>query len=366
MAYRQARRWCGTLNNPPGDVDPGEGVITDGPKGIQYFLAAEERGESGTRHSQFYLVLRKKRSLSGVRAILHSFKYDKSHLEIAGGSHEQCVNYIKGPYSKEQDDGSIKTKPARNDFYEYGEYVEAADAGRRQGEKSKRDWEEVRSLAKQGRFDEIPAEFDIPYFRQLRYLHQEARTATALPTPCGIYIWGHAGTGKSYIAQHEFGPYYNKGFNKWWCGYNGEDTVIMDDLDPDKAKGLDAELKIWSDQYPFAAEIKGGTTGVIRPKNFIITSQYSFDDMFTKNSPTWNALRRRFRIVHLFHDRTRNIIVRNCAERYVAPADMVFNGATLPTKPEVKAAEKVEELDVESLMQEDMKDWNVDEWLKSL
>jgi len=47
--------------------------------------------------------------------------------------------------------------------------------------------------------------------------------------------------------------------NKWWDGYSGQRVVLLEDF---RHADLADYLKIWTDRYPFTAEIKGGT---VRP-----------------------------------------------------------------------------------------------------
>jgi len=58
--------------------------------------------------------------------------------------------------------------------------------------------------------------------------------------------------------------------NKWWDGYNGESTVLIDDFGPEH-KVLGYYLKRWSDRYPVTGETKGGTVPLLHTK-VIITS----------------------------------------------------------------------------------------------
>lgn len=81
--------------------------------------------------------------------------------------------------------------------------------------------------------------------------------------------------------------------HKWWDGYNGQPTVIIDDVGP-QHKHLGPLLKIWADRWAFQAETKGGSTGWVRPNHIIVTSQYRITECFGDIS-TCNALSRRFK-----------------------------------------------------------------------
>lgn len=77
------------------------------------------------------------------------------------------------------------------------------------------------------------------------------------------WIWGPSGAGKSSGARVRWPDLYNKPLNKWWCDYQGEPTVLLEDISRDRLL-MSTHLKIWGDHYPFTAETKGGAT-TIRP-----------------------------------------------------------------------------------------------------
>ena len=134
-----------------------------------------------------------------------------------------------------------------------------------------------------------------------------ARMATRkyrnLEGPCGVWITGESGIGKSYAVREVFGDrFYLKDHSKWWDGYDGEEVVLIDDVHADAA-WIVHFLKTWADAYPFKAETKGGMAW-IRPRWVIITSNYPLAELGRKRTRDGMeypderdraALRRRFR-----------------------------------------------------------------------
>lgn len=72
----------------------------------------------------------------------------------------------------------------------------------------------------------------------------------------------------------------------------------MDDLDPERAKMLAQNIKLWADRYGVVLETKGGAMADSY-KNFVITSQYSIKDCFGYDTKTLEAMERRFRVIHM-------------------------------------------------------------------
>lgn len=100
---------------------------------------------------------------------------------------------------------------------------------------------------------------------------------TDLTAPCGIWLQGRAGVGKSLGIRRTFPSIYLKDHNKWWDGYDGEEVVVVDDVHLD-AKWLVHFLKVWADAYAFKAETKGGMM-TIRPRLIIVTSNFPLEDL---------------------------------------------------------------------------------------
>lgn len=146
--------------------------------------------------------------------------------------------------------------------------------------------------------EEIDAQIYICHYKTLKTIasdHQPLPSVLDDPR-VGVWYWGKTGTGKSHAARMDFPDAYLKVANtKWWCGYNGEDNVIIDDFD--KAHDyMGYHLKIWVDKYPFRMEVKGGGKP-IRPKKICVTSNYHPRDIWDDSS-TLDPILRRFRVVH--------------------------------------------------------------------
>lgn len=91
---------------------------------------------------------------------------------------------------------------------------------------------------------------------------------------------------------------YLKKLTKWWNNYKFEKVVIIEEATKEFCKNYIHHLKIWTDQYAFPAEYKGGEIGFIRPEFIIVTSNFSLDDCFMQEGidieKDYPAIKRRF------------------------------------------------------------------------
>jgi len=158
-------------------------------------------------------------------------------------------------------------------------------------------WDNIRIQAKQGELEDIDAQVYIAHYRTLKQIAKDNMTPPDdLQGPCGTWIWGPPGVGKSRQARLDHPNAYHKMANKWWDGYQHQEDVILDDMDPNH-KCLQHHIKIWTDQYAFIAEAKNGAM-FIRPKNFVVTSNHSPEQVFGDGVDA-QAIIRRFTIVHM-------------------------------------------------------------------
>lgn len=108
---------------------------------------------------------------------------------------------------------------------------------------------------------------------------------------------GPPGCGKTSWCDETYGrgnweklPAPNGG-NWWWttdcCRC---DTILIDDVTSQKIPEIGTLLE-WTDIYPFKVNVKGGITEV-KPKNVVITSNYSMEEWYPE-AKNFDALERR-------------------------------------------------------------------------
>lgn len=167
------------------------------------------------------------------------------------------------------------------------------------GQKVKENWEDIRTLARTGRIDDIPAKISVVHYRNLKAIGEDYMDCPEdLDAACGEWIYGPPGVGKSHRARAENPGAYIKAANtKWFTGYKGQEVVLMDDMELD-AGYMAHNLKIWADKYCFPAESKGGGF-TIRPKKIVVTSNYSIEEIFGVGTQVSLAILRRFKVTHI-------------------------------------------------------------------
>jgi len=240
---------------------------------MKYLTYGKEIGDSGTPHLQGFVFYNYGVTLKKVIK-----DFPGSHVEIAKTLSE-AIDYC-------HKDG---------DFMELGVRPKTQV---QKGEGEVKRWELALSACKEKRFTDIPADIAGRNLKSLQY-------AVSIMYPPQLqdtevrhqWYYGASGSGKSRKAREENPGAYLKMCNKWWDGYNGQETVIIEDFDKSHAV-LCHHLKIWADRYPFPAEIKGAKVD-IRPTLIIVTSNYHPDDIWTEESDV-QPIKRRFHVTR-FH-----------------------------------------------------------------
>lgn len=186
------------------------------------------------------------------------------------------------------------------DYSEFGcppldQWVKATESRRAQ-------YENAVACAKLGQFDQIDASILLQNYSNIQRIRADEvakKKVSKLEAGSKLDMWlgGAPGLGKSFFARQfcysRHLSYYVKPTSKWWDGYEDEDIVIMEDIDHSSAKFLSHLIKIWCNEGPFRGETKGGYIH-IRPRGFIVTSNYKIDALWPKDITLAQAIGRRF------------------------------------------------------------------------
>lgn len=272
----RAKHWCFTVNNPTvQDVS----MFTDITILTTYYVYGEEVADSGTQHLQCYICFDKATTLKACKGF-----WPRAHFEVMRGTPLQAADYCKK-------DGKFK---------EHGILPKAKNiAG---GEATKAKWIEISTAATENNLQLIqtkhPKEF-VSNYRSLKQISFDFQPP--MPDLDGdldnLWLYGDSGVGKSMSVREEYGEdLYYKMCNKWWDNYEGEENVLIDDLDLTHSV-IGHHIKIWSDRYAFRAEVKNHSK-MIRPKRIIITSQYHPNEIWSDKKLV-DAISRRFKITQM-------------------------------------------------------------------
>lgn len=222
---------------------------------------------------------------------------------------EELPVIYHGNYQGARDAGEVRGYCMKSgDFVEHGEFVE-----NKQTAVQKRQTQNRLILATP--LPELVQSGEISLFsyKELRaakalYLLDSIVVPEYMPKEC-LWIYGAPGVGKSRWARtHYAGRFFSKGRNKWWDGYEGQNCVLLEDVDH-SWELLSHHIKIWADCYPFPAEIKGG---IVRPvyDTLLVTSNYLPHQVFGQTARAGEqtdeqlimAILRRFKIKTLDSD----------------------------------------------------------------
>nr|QXP08343.1 MAG: replication associated protein [Arizlama virus] len=256
----RSRNWCFTLNNyTDEDIDK---LVNSSYKYL--IIGKEVAPTTNTPHLQGFIIFPNARRLSTLKA-----DYNKTtHWEIARGTPEQNIEYC-------------------------------SKSG---GEKNKEKWALAKANAKLGLLDEVPDDIFIMHYSTIKAIAKDYMTKP-LDLPPGKYSYWYYGKtrrGKTHAALEDFPNAYRKiSNNKWWDGYQGEDNVIIDDLDK-KHDYMGYHLKIWGDRYAFIVETKGSSQ-YIRPKQLCVTSNYHPKDIW-QDETTLEPILARFNVVQFCYE----------------------------------------------------------------
>lgn len=242
----------------------------------RYIVFGREVGKEGTPHLQGYLYFKNKKSWKQVKKLLG----ERYHVEEQRGTFEDAIEYCKK-------DG---------DVYEFGDPpMDPKQSGLKGAAKRKAKNlavlnQPLLGLVKEG----IISINEVPVIKKAKIILEQEGEAVQTDEVRGEWYWGPPGVGKSHKARTQHPDAYIKAQNKWWCGYAGEEVVLLDDLD---TAMLGHYLKIWADKWKCYGEVKGGKVA-LKHKKIIITSNYHPEELWKDDYQLAEAIKRRFKVTH--------------------------------------------------------------------
>lgn len=263
-AYSQGKYWLLTI--------PHHLFTPFLPKGVQFIQGQLERGsETAYLHWQVAVAFEKKVRLGGVKSVFG----EGIHCEL---SRSDAVNqYV------EKDETAIP-----NTRFKLGVCPYKRNCSE--------DWDRIYENAKRGAFDDIPSDVVIRYYGNLRRIANDSAVLVERESVRCVCYYGPSGVGKSFRARNEaIGKIYTKDpTSRWWDGYSGESTVIVDEY----SGGFPmSSLLRWTDKYPCRVEVKGGSVP-LHATLIIFTCNMHPDEWYPDCLPHHKAaIRRRIEFV---------------------------------------------------------------------
>lgn len=278
MAPPRSRKWTWTKHYQT-DSDYQDWVRFVTGNGSRYTVYGKEKcPETGRLHLQGFSYFDNKQSLRQLKQI-----DAQVHLEISQGSIEQNITYCKkdGNYTEHGTppmsrssaaaaENRVQKRKERNALLLHTDLLDLVESG------------------------ELPLT-QVPLIEKAKHIIAMQLRPYQHGAPRGVWIYGQPGTGKTFSVTTRYPDAYMKNQNKWWDGYQGQETVLLDDLD---TPILGHYLKRWMDAYACVGEIKGGHVN-LRHKRFIVTANYSPDVLFAEDPIMAQAIKRRCQIIFM-------------------------------------------------------------------
>lgn len=250
--FMTSKYWCFTINNPEEHLPTPQQWLEIPRNNIVLLVYQLEKGDNETLHFQGYVEFSNRKKLSTVKNI-NKF----AHWELRRGNRKQAIDYCMKEDTRVED-----TEP-----FIFGDITDIEDA-------KQKTTIQVRDMINSNKpmFD-VSQEFFGYFISNMKNLYAYKSMITPprnWKTEVTV-IWGPTGTGKSSYCHTLFPEAYWKSKSEWWDGYDGQETVIIDEF-----YGwlpYDYMLRLL-DRYPMSVEIKGSHVQFLA-KRIIITSNKS-------------------------------------------------------------------------------------------
>jgi len=273
-----SRSWIFTINNFT-EADVARITAWKDDDGVHRAIAGKEVGASGTPHLQGAIVFRQTVRPNAAKAFISP----RAHIEKMRGRWIHSQAYCSKDADLIIDKGRVSHQGRRQDIIDFRDSIQGGASSAQL-------------------LEEHPLQCCL-YQRFIGFVRSAQAEATVLPLPLGtkgsmgIWIWGPSDTGKSTWASRISGSVYFKPTNKWWDGYAGDDTVVIDDPKPDWNGLLMGHIKAWVNEIPFRGEVKGNTLKV-RFKKMVVCCNHSPESYFKEHFES-----------EVFHNRFRTFFI---------------------------------------------------------
>lgn len=252
---------------------------------VSYCIWGEEIAPTtGNPHLQGAIIFKTKRTGKGAKKLFQDTWWERASFRR---KHRKSTLAQLFDYSKK--DGL---------WYEWGTRPHNAETETSSGNAL---WHRALHFAKDG--DWASLERDLPevlirHWTTLHAIRSEVLLSgpppTTLDDPCGLWISGLSGSGKTTTA-HSFGDVFvTTASQTRWEGFSNQPVLLLDDLGPsDMTDKFCSLLKTWSDRWAFPVYTIYKGSKPIRPKLVIVTSQWDMEEVVL-DPRHLAALKRRF------------------------------------------------------------------------
>lgn len=259
------------LTIPYSDFIPSEDVLQ---QHLVYIKGQHECGQGGYEHWQVLAAFSKQVTLNQCKQHFSP----TTHVELTRSS--AANDYVW------KEDSRVGIQ------FEYGTLPKSRAR--------KADWDQVFDDAARGNFDNIPKDILIRNYSAIKRIRVD-NVVPPIRDNIAVHVyWGESGVGKTRRAWHEAGSanevYIKNPNTKWWDGYRGQKTVIIDEF----IGRVDISyILTWLDRYPCMVEVKGFSVP-LEATTFYITSNVDPQDWYRDiNTQQRQGLLRR--LTHVEH-----------------------------------------------------------------
>lgn len=325
---KMSTKWCFTWNNPSISGEEFKDYL-ESKSDIKCFVFQKEKGENGTIHFQGYLETGKRMYTTGYQALMGNYKMSALHGK---GTRKQNEVYctkegrLAGPWYGNKEMFSKKGQGDRKDLDDFARMVVANNgiteevydlmpgyALRFEGHANKL----VANMKRRKAQDE-----EMAYWQRQATLEDEGKPIEGQQQRNLELFFGPTAVGKTTLIKMEVlgrkkeSLYTKDCTNKWWCGYDGENHVLMDEFKGKDFSSIE-QFNAISNKGCQQVETKGGQTILIADNMYFASNRHPChwwtkgDNMVGWSDARYRAVARRFAKVTWWNDAKEKTVLLN-------------------------------------------------------